>query len=191
MGGQIFIMNLLMRRAGVLIAVSALSCWPTRADSAPGSTQDLRAGFYLLHQVCDQESQVDMLNIIKTTPPDVADYVKRVSGLAKESVATLDRFADHDSSLQDTTDPLPPFEQATRKNIQDEKEHQLLFGTKGATYARRLLFSQIQAANYIVNLSQTWSERDPDADRDAAMRKMSERWAKIRDEGFRMLDKSS
>jgi len=171
-----------------LIALAALN-YPARGDTtAPGSRQDLRAGFFLLHQVCDQESQVDMLNIIKTTPPEVGDYVKRVSGLAKETLATLDRFADHDSSLQDTTDPLPPFEQATRKNIEAEKEHSLLFGTKGKTYARRLLFSQIQAATYIVNLSQTWSERDPDADRDVTMRRMSERWAKIREEGFRLLD---
>ena len=183
-------MKILAGGLSALVALAMLA-GPARGDTAPGSTQDLRAGFFLLHQVCDQESQVDMLNIIKTTPPEVADYVKRVSGLAKESVATLDRFADHDSSLQDAANPLPPFEQATRQNIQDEKQHQLLFGTKGNTYARRLLFSQIQAANYIVNLSKTWAERDPNADRDAAMRKISERWAKIRDEGFRMLDKSS
>jgi hypothetical protein len=170
-----------------LIALAILAC-PALGDTAPGSTQDLRAGFFLLHQVCDQESQVDLLNIIKTTPPEVGDYVKRVSNLAKESLATLDRFADHDSSLQDTTDPLPPFEQATRQNIQDEKQHQLLFGTKGGTYARRLLFSQVQAAAYIVNLSKTWAERDPNARRDAAMQKMSARWTKIREEGFRLLD---
>jgi hypothetical protein len=172
---------------GGLLALIALAS-PVRGDTASGSTQDLRAGFFLLHQVCHQESQVDILNIIKTTPPEVADYVKRVSGLAKESLATLDRFANHDSSLQNTTDPLPLFEQATRKNIQDEKEHSLLFGTKGGTYARRLLFAQVQAANYIANLAQTWAERDPDADRDAAMRKMSGRWTKIREEGFRLLD---
>jgi hypothetical protein len=161
---------------------------PARADTAPGSKDDLRAGFFLLHKVCDQESQVDMLNIIKTTPPEVADYVKRVSALAKQSTATLERFADHDFSLQDTTNPLPAFEQAARLNIQDEKQHQLLFGTKGKTYARRLLFSQIQAATYIVNLSKAWAERDPDAGRDEAMRKMSAQWAKIREEGFRLLD---
>jgi hypothetical protein len=183
-------MKILTRGLPVLIALVMLA-GPARGDTAAGSTQDLRAGFFLLHQVCDQESQVDMLNIIKTTPPDVGDYVKRVSGLAKESLASLDRFADRDSSLRDTTDPLPRFEQATRKNIQDEKEHQLLFGTKGITYVRRLLFSQIQAATYIVNLSKTWTERDPDAERAAAVRKLSERWAKIRDEGLRMLDKSS
>jgi hypothetical protein len=180
-------MKILAGGLPVPIALALLIC-PTRGDTTPGSTQDLRAGFFLLHQVCHQESQVDMLNIIKTTPPEVADYVKHVSGVAKESLATLDRFSDHDSSLQDTTDPLPPFEQATRKNIQDEKEHSLLFGTKGATYARRLLFSQVQAANYIVNLAQTWAERDPDADRAASMRKISARWTKIRDEGFRLLD---
>jgi hypothetical protein len=170
-----------------LITLVTLAC-PARADTDSGSKQDLRAGFFLLHQVCDQESQVDMLNIIKTTPPDVGDYVKRVSGLAKESLATLDRFADHDSSLEDTTNPLPVFEQAARKNIEAEKEHQLLFGTKGNLYARRLLFSQVQAATYIVNLSKTWTERDPDADRAAAMRKMSAQWTKIREEGFRLLD---
>jgi hypothetical protein len=172
----------------VLIIVLAAFVGTARAETAPGSQEDLRAGFFLLHQVCDQESQVEMLNMIKTTPPEVGDYVKRVSALAKESEATLDRFADHDSSLQDTTNPLPAFEQAARKNIEAEKEHQLLFGMKGKTYARRLLFSQVQAATYIVNLSKAWAERDPNADRDATMRKMSAQWTKIREEGFRLLD---
>jgi len=180
-------MKIVTGRLVAVIVLAALS-GPARGDTAPGSTQDLRAGFFLLHKVCDQESQVDLLNIVKTTPPEVGDYVKRVSGLAKESLATLDRFADHDSSLQKTTDPLPPFEQATRKNIEAQKEHSLLFGSKGGTYARRLLFSQVQAANYIVNLSQTWAERDPNADREATMRKMCARWTKIREEGFRLLD---
>jgi hypothetical protein len=161
------------------------------ADTTPGSTQDLRAGFFLLHQVCHQESQVDLLNIIKTTPPEVGDFVKRISALAKESEATLDRFADHDSSLQDTTNPLPPFEQATRQSIQDDKQHLLLFGSKGTTYARRLVFTQIEASSYIINLAKVWADRDPNPDRAAALRKISGRWTKIREEGFRLLDQGA
>jgi hypothetical protein len=162
---------------------------PARGEESAGSSADLQAGFFLLHKVSDQESQVAMLDIIKTTPPDVADYVKRISQAAKDNLDILDRLAHHDSSLHGPN-PLPPFEQATRKNIQDEKQHLLLFGSTGPTFARRLLFTQIEAANYIVNLSQTWAERDPDAKRDAVMRKMSARWAKIRDEGYHMLDAS-
>jgi hypothetical protein len=174
----------------LLACFSVLLVLPVSAKPSAGSAEDLRDGFYLLHEVCHEETQVSLITLIKTTPPNVTDYVKRISSLAKESEATLDRLRDHDSSLRDAEDPLPPFERATRSSIRADKQHLLLFGSKGSTFAKRLIFTQIEASNYILHLSKVWADRDPDADRAATLRKMSAQWLKIREEGFRLLDES-
>jgi hypothetical protein len=76
-----------------------------RADPVAGSQTDLRDGFYLLHHDCKEESQASMITWIKTTPPQVVDYIKRVSQLAKESVQILDQMADKDPGLRGEADP--------------------------------------------------------------------------------------
>lgn len=163
---------------------------PLQAATQPGSSADLRPGFFLLHEVCHEESQVHLIALVKTTPPDVVDFVDRVSKLADQSLATLDRLSAHDGSLRDTTDPLPSFERATRTSIRADKQHLLLWQSKGATFTRRLLFTQVEAANYIGHLTKVWAERDPDKDRDATMNRLSTRWFAMRQEAFRMLDRS-
>jgi hypothetical protein len=159
-----------------------------RADPVAGSQTDLRDGFYLLHHDCKEESQASMITWIKTTPPQVVDYIKRVSQLAKESVQILDQMADKDPGLRGEADPLPPFSQAVRTSLSDDKEHLLLFGSKGTLFARRFLFTQAQACNYITHLTKVWSERDRDTFRAAEMRKLFVQWRAMRDEAFRLND---
>ncbi len=74
-----------------------------------------------------------------------------------------------------------------RASIKADKQHTLLFGSKGDAFALHLLFAQIEGTNYISHLAKVWAERDPDADRDATMRHMSARWLALREEGFRLL----
>jgi hypothetical protein len=177
-----------MTRTAFLACLIFLGCSVALpAEVKPGSTADLQDGFFLLHDVCQKESQVSLITLVKTTPPDMASYVKRMAAEAKESVATLDRLSDGDRSLRDVRNPLPPFEEATRASIRADKQHQLLFGTKGPDFARTLLLTQIEAANYIIHLSKVWSERDPNADRAATMQKMSRHWQTLQDEGYRLL----
>jgi hypothetical protein len=172
---------------GLLAAgVFAGGCLFGKADDFAGSPPDLRAGFFLMHDVAHEETQVDIMNLIKTTPPDVGAYLKKVSEAAADTVHILDRFQNNDSSLQADHNPLPPFEIAVRAGIHADKEHELLFGTKGPGYVKAILLAQIEAANYLTHLAKSWAERDHDADRAATMRKVSARWEKLREEGVRL-----
>jgi hypothetical protein len=164
------------------------SLLPVAADPVPVSAADLRVGFYLLHDVCQQETQVDMLAIIKTTPPDVAAYVKRISHVADDTLATIEGLEKADPSLKIDRNPLPLFEQTVRSDIRADKQHQLLFGTSGPHFARALLVAQIEAAAYILHMAEVLAREDKDAGRAATLQKISTQWLALRTEGFRLLD---
>jgi hypothetical protein len=172
----------------VLAALGFSLSMPARAAS--GSEHDLRVGFYLLHDVCNKETQVHLITLIKTTPARETDYVGRISRLADGTLAIVTRLEEGDSSLAMEDNPLPTFEQKVRSSIRADKQHQLLFGTSGPDFARALLVTQIEAANYILHIARNLAEEDTDADRAATLRKVSSRWLAIRNEGFRLLDRS-
>jgi hypothetical protein len=151
-----------------------------------GTAADLKAGFFLLHDVCHEESQVDMITIVKTTPSDVTDYVKRVAATAKGDLATIGRMEDRDEALRTDDSPLPPFEQKVRSAIRADKEHSLLFGTEGAAFARALLLTQIEAGNYIMHIAKVLADEDSSAYRTRKLLKISAQWEKLRDEGVRL-----
>lgn len=152
------------------------------ADCAPG---DLPTGFYLLHGVCDEESGVHLLPLVKTTPPDVVDYVNRISKVAADNVAMIERMEDRDPSLKLDRNPLPKFEQKVRAAIRADKEHTLLFGTSGPAFVRALLLAQIEGSNYISFMAKVLAEEDPQQSR--SLMKISVQWRKLREEGIRLL----
>ncbi len=147
----------------------------------------MRDGFFLIHDVCHQESQVHFITMMKTTPPWLVDYVTRISTLADETLDILDDMEDHDPALKSDDSPLPAFEQAVRASISDEKRHDLLFGTKDAAFARALLLTQIEASNYISNMAKVLAEEDEDDNRARQLDKISTRWMAIRAEGIQFL----
>lgn len=165
--------------------VAGLLCMATPLVAAEAAS-NLQAGFYLLHNVCDEESQVHLITVAKTTPADVTDYVNRVSKIADESLKTLDGFEDRDPSLKLDRNPLPQFEQKVRKAIKADKQHNLLFGTTDAAFARALLFSQVEASNYIMHMAQVLADEDPNAHQTRELLKISARWEKLRNEGVRL-----
>jgi hypothetical protein len=183
-------------RPGALFAVLfAFIHLPTTSACAKGSDgvgspDDEQVGFYLLSDVCQQETQVKLITLIKTTPPGVVDFVKRVSQTADESVATINRLQKGDPSLKTTDNPLPAFEQRVRNSIRDDKQHQLLFGTKGPDFARALLVTQIEATNYITNIAKDLAASDPDPDCARTLNRLSAKWLSLRVEAFRLLDAS-
>ena len=157
---------------------------PVRAGASP---ENLKVGFFLLHDVCHEESQVGLITMVKTTPNDVTDYVERISKLAKADLDRIDAVMKDKEALKLEDNPLPQFEQDVRSAIRADKEHQLLFGTKGEAFARALIVTQIEASNYISFITKTLADQDPSADDTRALLKMSSHWLKIRDEGFRLL----
>ena len=169
--------------------IGYLLAWatPGPANAKDISAQDLRAGFFLLHDVCHQELPLHLITMVKTTPPDLKDYVDRISKEASSSLSTIDAIEQRDDNLKMKQNPLPNFEQEVRRSIRAEKQHFLLFGTSGASFSRALLITQVEASTYIFNMTKVLSAEDSDSKQVHLLTKMGAHWASIRDEGYRLL----
>lgn len=145
-------------------------------------------GYSLLYKLCDQEKPVDMILLVKTTPKEIVVYLHQVAASAKQDVAWLDDLRDHDKGLTFDQSGLPPFEEATRDSIQDDKEHLLLFGSTGSAFVRALLVTQIEAGTYGMNLARVLASSEPNEKRAAVVRKIGDRWQKLRDRAYALLN---
>jgi hypothetical protein len=170
--------------AWAALAALLLLTSPARADQSAYLTN----GYSLLHHLCEQEEPLDLILIVKTAPKDVADFAHEVSRTTKSDVALLDQLQDRDKSLRFDQTGLPKFEDDTRGSIRADKQHLLLFGTTGPSFARALLVTQIEAGTYGMNLAQVLADAEPNAHRAAVVRKIGNRWEKIRDEAYRLLN---
>lgn len=150
----------------------------------------LNGGYYLLHHLCDDESQLPLLIAVKHTPPEVAGYVDRISKTAKESSASLEQMQKGDSSLRFDKNPLPEVERDVRASIRDAKQHQLLFGTTDSDFVHALLVSQIEASNYALNLAKVLSEQESDPARVKKLQRISVKWQTLYEEAYRRLKSS-
>jgi hypothetical protein len=172
----------------ILFSVMALAAFPARA-AAPdqGLQQKLNGGYYLLHHLCEDEDQVPMLFVMKHAPDEISAYAKEVSRTAKESLSTLDHFQDQDSAIAFDQNPLPPIEREARASIEDDKQHQLLFGTKDAEFVRAFLVSQIEACSYALHLAKVLGNQETDPERIQGLRQISAQWLHRREDAFRLL----
>jgi hypothetical protein len=157
------------------------------ASEASLRQEKLNGGYYLLHHVASDETQVPLLLIIKTAPPALKDYADQISRTGKETVAALERMQQGDASLQFDKNPLPQIEQDVRDSIKADKQHQLLFGTKNSEFVRALLISQIEASTYALNLGKVLADQENDPDRVKTLRHLSAKWLERRNEAFRIL----
>jgi hypothetical protein len=165
----------------------------TSAKGNQGSEhQDrLNGGYYLLDHLCEDEAKLPMLFLVKDAPPEIEKYADRISKTAKESIAAIEHMQENDALLKFDTNPLPPIEQDVRDSIQDDKQHQLLFGTTGAEFVRAFLVSQIEASNYAIHLAKVLSEQEKDSDRVQKLQHLSSQWQTVHREAFRLLQNQS
>jgi len=158
-----------------LIACPGLVLASDQALSA--EQRDRNGGYYLLHHLLDQEADVDKIMLLKNAPPAIGHFTKTISALATESLGTLDKLKATDRTIDFDQNPLPPIEIEVRKSIADDKQQQLLFGTTGPAFARALLVSQIEAANYAGHLAKVLARHESGDTRDA-LNRMSASWAR-------------
>jgi hypothetical protein len=167
-----------------------LSEFQVRGNEASERQDNLNGGYYLLHHLCNDESQLPMLAAIKSTPPEIVIYVDRIAKMAKASAATLDGMHDRHPAIRFDKNPLPPFERDVRESISDEKQHQLVLGTSGAAFVHALLLSQIEASTYALNIAKVLADQEKDPKRIIALKHIQEQWKLIQDEGYRHLKES-
>jgi hypothetical protein len=124
---------------------------------------------------------------VKHTSAEIESFADKISKTAKESSAVLEYMQDDDPALKFNPNPLPSIERDVRESIQDEKQHQLLFGTNDAEFERALLVSQIEASNYAHNLAKVLAEQETDPKRIKSLEKISSKWLAIHQESFHLL----
>jgi len=171
----------------ILLGCISASFTVARGDDKAARQEKLNGGYYLLRHLCDDEAQLPLLLDVKHAPDTIASFAIRVSMTAKESNSLLEQMQDSDPLLKFDQNPLPSIERDVRESIQDEKQHQLLFGTSDDAFVRALLVSQIEASNYGHNLAKVLSEQESDPKRVKGLAKISAKWLAIHTEAFRLL----
>ncbi len=161
------------------------ACVPLRADAS--SRQNLNGGYFLLHDLLSDEENVPFLLDLKTSPKDLQDFAATISKTSKEGLAAMDRMHEANPSLNFDKNPLPKIEQDIRASIKDEKQHQLLFGTKGPDFARAFLVSQAEASKYAANIAKVLAQQDPDPVHQRDLTRMSARWHELYEQDFRLM----
>jgi hypothetical protein len=172
----------------VIIGVSlAMPMNPIRGAAASDPLGKLNGGYYLLHQLGENETQVPLLMIVKHTPSEIDTYADRLSKTARETLTALEHFQQRDSSIRFDRNPLPQIERDTRASIKADKQHQLLFGKSNSEFVRAFLVSQIEACAYALNLSKVLADQESDPDRARTLRHISSLWLGMRNAAFRIL----
>jgi hypothetical protein len=171
---------------GAIVSSFLLLPSAVRADD---TQRDLNNGYSIMHHLFEQEKQVDLILMIKTTPKPVADFVHEVSKSADDDLTILDRMAAHDSAIRFDVPGLPPIETKTRESIKDDKQHTLLFGTQGSDFAKTLLITQVEAGTYGMNMCKVMADEEPSGHRATELRRISSRWEKLRNKAYALLYK--
>lgn len=180
-----------MKSFNALVLPSLFYLFSAAASEAPARENEeqanLNGGYYLLHKLCDDESQLPILLDLKTAPKELETFADHISRTAKEDMAVLERMRDADSRMSWDKNPLPKIEQDIRASITDEKQHQLLFGSKGPDFSRALLVSQAEASKYAANIAKVLSEQDKNPEHIRDLKRISAHWQAIYDEAFRLM----
>ena len=171
----------------LLLNLAILVFAPLRATEPTEKQAKLNGGYYLLHQLGDDESKLPLLLVVKHAPPEIHSFADLVSKTGKETVADIESFQDKNQAIQFDRNPLPKIEQEVRDSIKDDKQHQLLFGTTDSEFARALLVSQIEASSYGLNLGKVLAAQETDPDRIKTLQHLSKKWLTVRENAFRLL----
>jgi hypothetical protein len=160
---------------------------PLHSSDSAAHVQKLNGGYFLLHALMHDESQVPLLLDIKDAPPEIGSFAVEIGKTGKADLAELERLQDRDPAIRFDQNPLPAIEQETRDSIKSDKQHQLLFGTKDSEFVRRFLLSQTEASTYALNLAKVLADQETDPDRSRVLRHISTQWLAIREKDFRIL----
>jgi len=176
------------RWASVLVAAIVLGMGGGSLNAAKSneSQSSLNDGYSLFYDFCNQESQLSLLLWVKTAPPDIADFARRISSTAKDDMASLKKFTVTDSALRLDKVSLPGFELAVRKSMADDRKQQLMWGSSGAAFAQAVCMTQSEVTNYGLHVAKILAETEPDPDRARTMRHIFDSWSALHLEAYKL-----
>ena len=158
----------------------------SRASGVDAGQSSLNDGYSLFYDFCNQESQLSLLVWVKTMPPGISDYAKRISSTAKDNMASLKAMGVGDSSLRLDKVSLPSFEINVRQSMADDRKYQLLWGSSGATFVQALTMTQSETTNYGLHVAKVLSETESDPVRAHMIRHMYDQWLALHVEAYRL-----
>jgi hypothetical protein len=158
----------------------------SRAEEPKANQTTLNDGYSLFYDFCKQESQLSLLRWVKSMPPDISDYARRISSTAEADMAILKGMGVGDSSLRLDKASLPSFEINVRQSMADDRKQQLLWGSSGPAFAQALTMTQGEVTDYGLHVAKVLSEAEPDRDRAHALRQMYKQWLTLHVEAYRL-----
>ena len=177
-----------MKNITLFLTACTLAVTPLlQAGDQPSYRENLNGGFFLLHDLLDNEADVPLLLDLKTAPQEIQDFAKKISLTAKDGEAAMDKMRDADPRINWDKNPLPKIEQDVRASITEEKQHQLLFGTQGPDFVRAFLLSQAEASKYAANIAKVLAQQDKNAWHSREFSRISARWHALNEQDFQLL----
>lgn len=127
---------------------------PQQPPAAPATTQQqIRVnGYSLLHQLFDQQRNVDKLLVIKRESAELKRLIKTIASASAAGAERLEKFARQDASIRLDQFSLPPGEVATREAIASTKKKELLTPFN-SDFEMDLLLTQSEALSYAWHLA--------------------------------------
>ena len=150
------------------------------------SRASLNDGYSQFYNFCEEESHLSLLLWVKTAPPGIADYARKISSTASDDMAILKKFQTTDAALRLDKVSLSPFEQDVRKSMAADRQKQLLWGSSGAGFSQAVSMTQSEATNYGLHVAKVLAETEPDAGRAQAMRRICDKWTALHAEAYRL-----
>src|SRR6478752_124374 len=143
-------------RVGILVTGFLAGCTstPTPPPAPAGSADAFRQineGYSLLFKLMSDESDVAKIFILKHPSDSVSGPVKEIGSAAQAVKKKMDELAKQDSRLSYQTPDLPYIEQRSR-DLQASVYSKTLLLSGGKEFESRLIFSQLEAMNYAVQL---------------------------------------
>jgi len=179
-----------MKLLAVLLGILSLMMTSQLNAAPPSLSVEQKArndGLYLFKTLCGKEEKVELIMLVKTAPPEIGAYTKELSAQARESLALIEELQKESPSIKLDQEPLPQVEVDTRASIQEDKQHSLLFGTKGPAFSRALVVTQIEACMYAKHLTLVLAKNVKRESQQKALLKNSAQWDKLMEKGFTLL----
>ena len=172
-------------RIGILFVTILAGCTSTPGPPpAPAGSADairqLNEGYSLLYKLMSDEGDVGKIFILKRPSETVSAPVKEIGNAAQAARKKMDALAKQDSRLSYQMADLPHIEQRSR-DLQASAYSRALLTSGGKEFEARLVFTQMEAMNYAVQLCKALNEKEQDANRKAFLQSLEKQCQEFHD----------
>jgi len=171
----------------VALAMTGCAATPKPPSANGGMFRERNEGYSLLYKLMSDESDVNKIFFFKHADDSVGSVVKDVAHFCQYAKSQMDDFPKTDNRIEYDVPDLPKMEQSSRDLTAQEDEHELL-GSSGKPFELHLIFTQAQAMEYAVQLSNALQPIEDDQVRKNFLTGVSQRCGEFHDRLMALLD---